>query len=401
MILAAPLPPAAIEQQSGDHAFAAALYRAAARSEGNVFLSPAGVRLALAMAAAGALGDTAAEMQSVLQLDKSASKTNAAFHALLEEWSARGKAQVASDAPAFERERASREAIQLHVVNRLWGQSGFKFRAPFLETLEKSYHAPLEQLDFAEALDASVARINAWVAEQTSNRIQNLIAPGTLKPDARLVLTNAIYFKAAWSTPFNKSATSDADFHSGATTVRAPTMHLTERLSYGETADAKLLELPYGDGSMSLVLVLPNAVEGLRALEDSLSGAAFAAWLAALQPARVRVSLPRFKIESSFSLAEALRSLGMKTAFTSGAANFSGMDGARDLFLGEVVHKAFVQVDEEGTEAAAATAVTMRAGAVMREDEPKVFNVDHPFFFFIRDVKSGAVLFAGRILNPV
>jgi len=402
MILAAPPPPPAtsVETIAGDHAFAADLYKAAQQPGGNLFLSPASVRIALAMTAAGALGDTESEMRSALHLNESAHQTNTGFRALLSDWAARGTPAIPKDAPDWKRDQLQRDAIELHVVNRLWGQSGKPFLAPFLSVLEKDYRAPLEQLDFAKSLDASVARINAWVAEQTANKIQNLLSVQALSPSTRLVITNAVYFKAAWTSPFHAGSTQPADFFNGAKIVGVPTMQQTAHFAYGEADNAKVLELPYADGSMSMVIVLPNEKDGLGALETSLSGASFDRWLNALKPERVHVGLPKFKTESTFALASALQSLGMKSAFDASAANFGGMDGARDLFIGAVVHKAFIEVNEEGTEAAAATAATMSMSAIRREAPPKEMKVDHPFFFFIRDVKSGSILFAGRIVDP-
>jgi len=408
MLLAAPpaAPPASTAAAApysapADHAFAADLYRAARETSGNLFLSPASVRIALAMAATGAVGETEAEMSKALHLDASGEKNSAMFAALLHDWSARATPEVAPGAPQWEAELAAKRAIELHVANRLWAQQGVTFRAPFVHTLESSYGAPLEQLDFAKGAAASAARINGWISEATHQLIPTIVPADGLDPATRLVLTNAIYFKAAWSAPFNPGATSDADFFApGQAASRVPTMHALEHLRYGEDAGNQLLELPYGDGSMAMVVVLPGQQDGLREIESTLRGTTFDRWLKALGDARVRVSLPRFKTESSFELAPALRAMGMKSPFTYGLANFRGMDGSRDLFLSQVLHKAFVEVDEQGTVAAAATAVTMVAGAAMREPPPKVFSADHPFFFFIRDVRSGAILFAGRVENP-
>jgi serpin B len=363
-----------------DHAFAADLYKAARPPSGNLFLSPAGVRIALAMTAVGALGKTGSEMQHVLHLSNSTERNNAAMNALLGGLSSRG---------------------ELRVVDRLWAQSGSSIKADFLKTLETSFHAPLEQLDFKNALEASRTRINQWVKEETAGKIEDLIARGILKPDSRLVLTNAIYFKAKWTNPFNPRATVDADFFGSAKTTQVKTMRMTERFKYAEVPGAKLLELPYEDGSLSMVIALPEERNGLTALEKSLEGKTLDGWMAVLQGGnRVSVSLPRFKMESSFTLSETLKSMGMKTAFAAGPADFSGIDGTRDFFIGEVVHKAFIDLDEQGTEAAAATAVMMRAGsAMMRQPDPKEFKADHPFFFFIRDVPSGAMLFAGRVTD--
>ncbi|HEX4386120.1 MAG TPA: serpin family protein [Myxococcales bacterium] len=377
---APPLPPDfAVE----DHAFAADLYKAARPPSGNLFLSPASVRIALAMTAAGALGGTEEEMQRVLRLSESTQQNNAAMQALLSALNAPGK------------------EYELHVVDRLWAQAGASIKPAFSKTLETSFHSPLEQLDFEHALEASRLKINQWVKEQTAGKIDDLIRQGILKPDARLVLTNAIYFKAKWTHQFNPRSTADAEFFGAAKTAQVKTMRMIERFGYAEVPGAKLLELPYADGALSMVIALPNANDGLAALEKSLDGKTLDRWIAALQSGnRVSVSLPKFKLESSFTLSETLKAMGMKSAFVFGPADFSGIDGTRDFFIGEVVHKAFIDLDERGTEAAAATAVMMRAGsAMMRQPDPKEFKADHPFFFFIRDLASGAVLFTGRVAD--
>jgi serpin B len=405
MLLAAPPPPAPpsfAELAQGDHDFAANLYKAALQPTGNLFLSPASVRIALAMTASGAMGNTADEMRSVLGLPADPKQTNADYAALLTDWNARATPTVGKDAPEYQRDRAEKNLITLRVVNRLWGQKGHKFHAAFLRALSESYRAPLEQLDFAHSVVKSRERINAWVAEQTANKIVDLIPPGVLKPATKLVLTNAVYFKAEWTHSFNEGATRPADFVSGADKLSVPTMSLTETFKYGELDTAQVVELPYADGSLSMVVVLPAAKDGLAALEQSLSGASFDRWTSALAAQQVHLALPKFKMGSSFALSEALQALGIKDAFHEGKADLSGMDGSHKLFLSQVVQKTFIAVDEKGTEAAAATAVMVasRAMKLHNEPPPKEFKADHPFFFFLRDVKSGTILFAGRVMNP-
>lgn len=405
MLLAAPPPPGPpsfAELAQGDHDFAANLYKAALQPTGNLFLSPASVRIALAMTASGAMGNTADEMRSVLRLPADQKQTNAGYAALLADWNSRATPPISKDAPQYQRDQAEKNSITLRVVNRLWGQKGHKFRASFLTTLADSYHAPLEQLDFAHAVEKSRARINAWVAEQTANKIVDLIPLGVLQPATKLVLTNAVYFKAAWTHSFKEGATRPADFFSGADKLSVPTMSQTESFKYGELDGAQVVELPYAEGSLSMVVVLPTAQDGLSALEQSLTGASLDRWTSSLASQQVHVALPKFKMGSSFALANALQGMGMKDAFHEGKADLSGMDGSHKLFLSQVVQKTFIAVDEKGTEAAAATAV-MVAGRAMRlhnEPPPKEFKADHPFFFFLRDVKSRTILFAGRVTNP-
>ncbi len=406
MLLAVPpaLPPNVTPAVAADHAFAATLYKAARPPTGNLFLSPASIRVALAMTAAGAAGDTAIEMQKVLGLDPDSGRSDASFAALIADWNARGTPSVPLFASAAERERIAHNSIELHLANRLWGQTGYTFLDPFLITLKKSYLAPLKQLDFASRLQASVDEINAWVAKQTAEKIKELIPQGVLATTTKLVLTNAIYFKSAWRTPFSAAATHDAPFSTGVKQVNVPTMQETAHWGYGELPGLKLLELPYIDGTLSMVVVLPNEQSGLATLESSLSGEAIDSWFNALQPAqRVWVQIPRFKVEGSFSLAKPLRAMGMNSAFSEGTADFSHMDGKRDLVIADVLHKAFVEVTESGTEAAAATAVVMRALTATlppHEAKPFEFKADHPFLFFIRDIKNNSILFAGRVVDP-
>jgi serpin B len=404
MLLAAPPPPAPpsfAELAQGDHDFAANLYKAALQPTGNLFLSPASVRIALAMTASGAMGNTADEMRKVLALPADPQQANADYAALLADWKGREAPPPGKDEPRWKRDEAEQGSITLRVVNRLWGQHGHKFHAAFLSVLEDSYRAPLERLDFANALEKSRERINAWVAEQTANKIRDLIPKGLLKTSTKLVLTNAVYFKAAWSHAFNDRLTKTADFFSGGSKVPVPTMNETETLGYGEVDGAQVVELPYADRSISMVVVLPAAQDGLSALEKSLAGASFDRWTGSLVAQQVHVALPKFKMGSAFALGEALQGMGIKDAFHEGVADLSGMDGTHKLFLGAVVQKTFIDVDEKGTEAAAATAVAVmgRAARLSNPIPPKEFKADHPFFF-LRDVKSGTILFAGRVTNP-
>lgn len=385
---------------AGDRAFAASLYKATrAENPGNLFLSPASVRVALAMTLAGAKGDTEREMRATLALGASP-RVHDAFATILQDWNGRAQVVVRPSMQEWERQRAERARIELHVVNRIWGQRGRPFRAAFLGTLSTSYGAPLEELDFIKATDASTDRINTWVAEQTEQKITNLIPRGLLNAGTRLVLTNAVYFKASWSSPFLGDLTKGGEFlAAGTKPVSARFMNATEHFPYAEVGAAQVLELPYGDGSMSMVVVLPNAKDGLAALESSLSATTLAGWAKALTGTRVRVALPKFKMSSSVGLAHVLGALGMKSAFTHGPADFSEIDGTRDLFISAVLHKAYVDVNEQGTEAAAATAVAMGAGGPPPAP-PKEFKADHPFFFFIRDKKFDSVLFAGSVVDP-
>jgi serpin B len=370
----------------GGNEFATDLYgRLGSDKSTNLFFSPYSISSALAMTCAGAEGETQAQMAKVLHFPLPEAKLNLAFDSL------RKLLNDSENTPGF----------QLRVANRLWGQQGFHFLPDFLQVTKADYGAELGLLDFKQA-DAARETINSWIEEQTNDKIQNLIAPGVLDASTRLVLTNANYFKARWTHEFNKGATTEAPFHvSGSQQIAVPTMHQTQRLRFSASDGVQLLELPYGKtGSLSMLILLPKAIDGLGALEKLLTSENLQTWSAGLQTRLVKVDLPKFKTTSQFSLGDVLESIGMSLAF-SDKADFSGMSTEEQLFISDVIHKAFVDVNEEGTEAAAATAIAMRAAAMRpRPEEPVEFRADHPFVFLIRDNRTQSILFLGRMVNP-
>src|SRR5208282_566314 len=248
--------------------------------------------------------------------------------------------------------------------------------------------------------------INQWVEKQTNKKIQNLLGPGTVTPLSRLILTNAIYFKAAWADQFNKNATENADFHlSVGKTIQAPTMHNSGGYYYLKGPSFQALLMPYEKDEISMLILLPDSVDGLSALERSLSAGNLEKWTAALSyEHEVIVSLPRFKMTQQFELSSTLEGMGMKTAFDPNSADFSGMTGDKSLVISAAIHKAYIDLDENGTEAAAATAVIMEMATAMASQyappPPIYFTADHPFLFLIRDNVSGAILFMGRVTDP-
>jgi len=372
----------AVQVAEGCNRFAFDLYARLKDGEGNLFLSPYSISTALAMTYAGARGETARQMAKTLRLPASGEAVHGAYGSL------QGGLNAAGEGGAFE----------LVVANRLWGQKGFEFLPDFLALVEKNYGAGLEQVDFARATEEARKTINAWVEKQTRDKIKDLLKPGILDAMTRLVLTNAIYFKGKWAEEFDKKLTQDEDFFlTPEKKVAAPLMHQTKHFGYFDGGDFQALELAYQGDRLSMVVLLPKAKDGLAALEARLSADKVAEWIGKLRRREVQVALPRFKTTAEFSLAEVLVAMGMRDAF-GGAADFSGMTGAKDLFISAVVHKAFVDVNEEGTEAAAATAVAMRLTAM--PEPPPVFRADHPFLFLIRDTRTGAILFLGRILDP-
>lgn len=384
----------------GDPVFAARLHRVLASTPGNLFFGPASIRLSLGMAYAGAAGSTADELRSALVFEGPA-ETHRGFRALLRVWSTWSR-MAREPRNEWERVALERACMTLSAANRLFGARGYGFRAEFLSVLRDMYQAPLSEVDFGQA-EPTRGHINGWVGEQTKGKIPELLAQGMITEDMRLVLVNAVYFKASWVHTFGKYWTKPGPFFLDATqSVETPLMTQTEYFPYAETNDAQVIELPYGSGEASMVVVLPRARDGLAALEAALHDGSIDAWTKALRPRRVHLTLPRFRISSGFRLKGALQSLGMQTAFDFGPADFSAMDGTRLLYVSDVVHKAFVDVDEEGTEAAAATATIAVAGAApMKMEDPVPMQADHPFLFLLRDVRHGSVLFMGRLSNPV
>ena len=388
-------PVAAKERQAmktvvdGNAQFGLELYALLAATEkGNLFFSPASIHTALAMTYAGAGGLTAEQMAKTLHFALKADRLSEVFAALLETLNNPWKGPD------------GKGAYELLVANALWGQKGYPFRQEFIRLLKASYGAGLNQLDFARC-EAARGTINGWVAKQTRNKIQDLIPPGAITPIMRLVLTNAIYFKSNWAETFEESATKPGAFHlSPGRQVKAPLMYQKHRFGYMETGEFQALEMPYRFRDLSMVVLLPRKADGLASLEKNLTAGNLAAWLGKIRHEEVKVTFPRFEFASRFSLKKALAALGMTDAF-SPDADFSGMATIEKLFISDVIHKAYVAVDEQGTEAAAATG-GMFLGAAMpvKEPEPKVFKADHPFLFLIRHRATGAMLFLGRVVNP-
>jgi serpin B len=374
----------------GGNAFAADLYaRLAAQGKGNLFFSPGSIETVMAMAYAGAAGNTAQQMAQTLHFSLPADKLSLAFADLLGQL---------NNPPGKD---ANQPAYQLVVANALWGQRRYGFKPDFILSLRKSYGAGLIEVDFNQTEEARKT-INDWVAQQTRDKIRDLIARDALTTLTRLVLTNAVYFKSNWLEKFPKQATASGPFKLSADkSVDVPMMRLTKSLGYSENADLQMLELPYARDQLSMVLFLPRKVEGVADMGKSLSAANIEKWLKGKKDTPVDVTMPRFTFSSDFMLAETLKAMGMTDAFDAGKADFSGMTPMGKLCIAQVIHKAFVAVDEEGTEAAAATAVVMKGnGGSERPEQPKVFKADHPFVFLIRHNPTGEILFLGRLSNP-
>ncbi len=372
------------ELVAGNSAFAFDLYQALRQdAAGNLFYSPHSISLALAMTYAGARGETEKQMATTLHYTLPQEQLHSAFNSL--------DATLAGYS-----DPENEDAFRLNIANAIWGQDGYEFLPPFLDTLAENYGAGLRTVDYINATEAARQTINDWVSDETEKKIQDLIPPGTLDSLVRLVLTNAIYFNGKWVLPFEENNTHDAPFTLlDSSTVTVPMMSQAENLRYGQGDGYQAVELPYRDSSLTMLLILPE-IGRFEELEQSLSAELVAAVTGELSPQQVNLMLPKFTFESEFNLSETLIQLGMPAAFVD--ADFAGMTGNRDLFISEVVHKAYVAVDEEGTEAAAATAVIMRLTAIV--DESVQMMLDHPFLFLIRDNSTGAILFLGRVLDP-
>ncbi|MFO7774709.1 MAG: serpin family protein [Candidatus Hydrogenedentota bacterium] len=368
----------------GNTEFAIALHQRLAEEGENLVASPFSISSALAMTYAGAGGETAAQMEEVLRF--AGEDVHEAFAALI----------------GALREREAEEDYELVLANALWGLEGYDFAPAFLELLETQYKAPLREADFAGDPAREADRINAWVEEQTQERIQDIIPPGTLNPFTRLVLANAIYFKGAWGEPFEEEATeSEAFTRPDGAEVDVDMMRQTEQFRYAEVDGVQVLELPYEGRDVAMLLALPEAHDGLPALEAELTADTVEQWVDALNRERVDVKLPKFEFTTEVRLDDVLQAMGMQDAFSPEDSNFLGMaPDADDLHISAVLHKAFIDVHEEGTEAAAATAVVMQVTAIMPEDDPVAFHADRPFLFLLRDQHSGSILFMGRAADP-
>jgi len=372
----------------GNSAFAFDLYQALREKDGNLFYSPHSISLALAMTYAGARGETAQQMADTLHFNLSQDNLHPAFNNLDIELSERGLGAQGKDDEGF----------RLNIVNAIWGQKDYSFLPTFLDVLAENYGAGLRTLDFIKETEKSRVTINDWVSDQTEGRIEDLIPQGVIDAATRLVLTNAIYFNAAWQYPFGETMTADGLFYlldGGQVTV--PMMKQTESFGYTEGEGYQAVELLYDDGELSMVILLPRAGQ-FEAFEEALKAQQVDDIIKGLQNTQVTLTMPQFEFDSDFSLKDILTGMGMPVAF-SGGADFSGMTGSPDLFIDEVLHKAFVSVDEAGTEAAAATAVIMKETA-MPVDPPVEVTIDRPFIFLIRDIDTSAILFVGRVLNP-
>ena len=383
----APAQPAAAgwaQLVAGNTAFGLDLYGQLRTDAGNLFLSPFSISAALGMTAAGARGKTLEEMTRLLHFPADA---HAAFGNVIRSLN--------------EEADPKKRGFTLSTANALWAQKGYPWRAEYKKLVSDAYSAGLFDVDFLSAPEEARGTINSWVMKETRDKIKDLLPPGSVTRDTRLVLTNAIYFKGDWQAPFEKKATKDLPFTlADGTKVEVPLMYRVGSYLYAENDAFQVLDLPYTGRRISMTVILPRKPDGLPAVEKDLTGGKLDAALKTLRYEReVHVHLPRFKVEKSFRLNEPLQALGMKSAFA--GADFSGMHtGGEQLDISAVIHKAFVDVNEEGTEAAAATGVVVGTRSVAPPPMPRYFRADRPFLFLIRDNTTGSVLFLGRLTNP-
>ena len=384
-----PNPQAGLDQiqalADAHNAFALDLYKQLAGEGENIFYSPYSIYMALLMTYAGAAGDTASQMEGTLHLPYSQEEVHAVMNALNLQLKANS---LVDGEPAF----------TLNVVNQLWGQAGYAFLPEFLNTLSQNYNAGLKTVDFAANPEAARELINLWVEAQTNEKIRDLIPEGALNELTRLVITNAVYFKAAWLSPFDSANTKNGSFTLlDGTQVEVPMMHQSGSMRAYVSQDVQAVELPYEGGTYSMVALMPTA-GSLDTFEQSLTAESLQDILNQLERASVTLSMPKFKFEAAFGLNDALKAIGMTDAFDPMKANFSQMDGTTSLYISSALHKAFVDVNEEGTEAAAATAVVI--GVTSAPGQSYTITLDHPFLFLIRDNSTGTLLFVGRMADP-
>jgi len=351
----------------------------------NLFFSPFSISTALAMAYAGARNETALQMDKTLNFRKDGD-FHGDFKRLLTEI-----------------DKGKEDKIKLNIANGLWAQKNHTFLDAYINIAKNEYQSELKNVDYTDNTEREKTRkeINSWVEQKTNDKIKNLLSPADLSSMTRLVLVNAIYFYAAWDRPFNKNLTKSGDFFmADHTHINTPFLNQTGTYHYYEGPDIKAIEIPYADNKASMIIFLPVTREGTGMLEKLLDYEKYQKITGLFQLHEVRVSLPKFNTNFKINLNKILSQMDMPLAFSAGGADFSGMTGKKDLFISEVIHQAFIDVDEKGTEAAAATAVVMKCTSAAPSADVKEFVADHPFIFLIKDNATGALLFMGKIMDP-
>jgi serpin B len=367
-----------------NNALAVDLFGKLRDNEGNVFFSPFSISAALAMTYAGASGNTSDQMAQTLHFSISGDKLHTAF----------------ADLATYLQDLQDKGKVELCVANSLWPQKRYPFSKDYIDLLRRDYDAAVTPVDFINAAKAACLQINKWVEEKTQGKIKEMVPSIYLDTSTRLVLINAIYFKGKWAHQFKKESTKNVQFRMlSGTSDAVPMMTQDGVFGYAEYDNMQLLEMPYAGNELSMLILLPTKPDGIAELQESLTPENLAKWTGKHDVAKVSVTMPRFKITCEFDLKNRLAALGMTDAFDPAKADFSGMDGQKhSLFISAALHKAYVDVNEEGTEAAAATAVVMERKSI--PPSPVPFRADHPFLFLIRDNSSGSILFIGRLMDP-
>jgi len=361
------------------------LFQQLRQQQGNLFFSPYSIQSALAMTATGARGDTAQQMTKVLHIPDDVARFAGMEQGLMSSLLNQPK------------------GYDIRIANALWGQNKHPFIPEFISLVQRSFRAEGRTMDFTKEPDQSRLTINAWVETQTNDRIKDLLPSGSITPLTKLVLTNAIYFKGTWLTPFNKNFTKPLDFSLTADqNIKTDMMYRSGQMAYVENNDLQVVELPYEGGRLSMIVVLPKKKDGLGDVEAMLTAEKLNSWITGMKPVKVNLTYPKIKTTYSATLNDPLSLMGMVNAFKQDKADFSGMDGTRELSISAVIHKAFCEINEEGTEAAAATGVVMRAksAAPINQPPPVEFKADHPYLYLIRDTQTGSLLFLGRVADP-
>jgi serpin B len=387
-------PTAGGEFSTASNAFAADLFGQLRSQDGNLCISPLSVSTAIAMTAAGARGNTATQMLSVLHWTLPADRLSADSAALT-----KMVAPVAAAGDASPH-AAQRKAPIVRICNSLWGASGIAYEQPFETALQRDFGAELHMLDFAADPEAARKQIDTWASDATNKRIPNAMPAGSIKKSTRLVLVDAVYFKASWADEFKIRSTHELPFHrDGAADATVPMMHQELRLNYTENEHLQMVEIPY-IGDFSMVVLLPKKVDGLKEVESEISADTIKPLVSSPTYRMVDLSVPKFKMHGRYELKKSLAVMGMTDA-CSPAADFSGITTSERLMIDAVSHSTFIAVDEHGTEAAAVTSITMMPTSVFqRPEQPVVFRADHPFLFIIRQNETGAILFMGRVADP-
>lgn len=361
------------------------LFQVLRQQPGNLFYSPYSISSCLAMASSGAAGNTAQQMAKVMHLPDDQQRYSSLHSGLMK--------SLLNNPTGY----------NIRIANAMWGQESHPFKREYVSRVQSLYRAEARSMDFAHKPEECRQIINRWVEMQTNDLIKNLLPERSVQPDTRLVLTNAVYFKGTWREPFEKRSTRNEDFQLAAGSAsKTDMMHRTAKMRYSETSELQAVELPYKGDRLSMLVVLPIKKHGLSSIESTITSSTIDQISKGLQTEKVILSLPKIKTSYQAELKRPLGTLGMTDAFQFGKADFSGCDGSRELYISDVIHKAFCEVNEEGTEAAAATGTIKRLASPVqqKQPEPKVFCADHPYLYLIRDNQTGAVLFLGRVTDP-